>query len=280
MLGLSHDRILMYHGTPRGDAAALERQLRIVSMAFPVVPVHDLISGKKGSRPRVALTFDDGLRNNVDVAYPVLKKLGLTATFFVCPGLIEGGQWLWNHEARQRLLTLNVGGLTELATRVGAPAEVEAFVEWMKTLDIARRREVEAQIRSATPDFQPSAEQRHEFDLAGWTELKSLDPRVITIGSHTMTHPILTSLTTEETDAEMRESRFALEKRLEREVSLFCYPNGNLNDGALASARRYYRSAVTVEPGTVRDEADPHQLPRFAAHPRGMKRLVRRMVLG
>ena len=117
-------------------------------------------------------------------------------------------------------------------------------------------------------------------DEAGWKELKALDPRVVTIGSHTMTHPILTSLTAEETDSEMRESRFALEKRLEREVSLVCYPNGNLNDGALASARRYYRSAVTVEPGTVKDEADRHQLPRFAAHPRGMKRLVRRMLLG
>lgn len=270
----------MYHGTPRADAAALERQLRLVSMAFPVVALEEMTGGSKGGRPRVALTFDDGLRNNVEVAYPILKKLGLPATFFVCPGLIDAEQWLWNHEARQRLLTLEADALAELAAAVGAPAEVEAFVEWMKTLDIARRREVEAAIRSATPDFRPTDAQRHEFDLAGWNELKSLDPRIVTIGSHTMTHPILTSLTTDETDAEMRESRFALEKRLQREVSLFCYPNGNLNDGALASARRYYRSAVTVEPGTLRDQADPHQLPRFAAHPRGTKRLVRRMVLG
>ena len=280
MLGLRHDRILMYHGTPRADAAALERQLRLVSMAFPVAPLHELASGKKGARPRVALTFDDGLRNNVEVAYPILRKLGLSATFFVCPGLIDGAQWLWNHEARQRLLTLGKASLAELATAVGAPADVEGFVEWMKTLDIARRREVEAEIRAATPGFSPTADERHEFDLAGWKELKALDPRVVTIGSHTMTHPILTSLTTEETDAEMRESRFALEKRLEREVSIFCYPNGNLNEGALASARRYYRSAVTVEPGRLEGEIDPHQLPRFSAHPRGMKRLVRRMVLG
>jgi len=280
VLGLSHDRILMYHGTPRADAAALERQLRLVGMAFPVVPLHELTSGRKRARPRVALTFDDGLRNNVEVAYPILKKLGLPATFFVCPGLIDGEQWLWNHEARQRLVTLDEEALAELAASVGAPAEVEAFIEWMKTLDIARRRRVEARIRGATPGFKPTDCERHEFDLAGWKELRSLDPRVVTIGSHTMTHPILTSLTSEETDAEMRESRFALEKRLEREVSVFCYPNGNLNAGALASARRYYRSAVTVEPGTVQEEADPHQLPRFAAHPRGMKRLVRRMVLG
>ena len=270
----------MYHGTPRAEAAALERQLRLVAMAFPVVPLEELAAGRKNGRARVALTFDDGLRNNVEVAYPILQKLGLSATFFVCPGLIDGDEWLWNHEARQRLLTLDTGRLGDLAASVGAPANVEGFVEWMKDLDIASRRKVEAEIRRATPRFAPSGEQRHEFDLASWQQLKTLDPRVVTIGSHTMTHPILTSLTDAQTDAEMRESRFALEKRLEREVSLFCYPNGNLNDGALASARRYYRSAVTVEPGTVREEADRHQLPRFSAHPRGLKRLVRRMVLG
>jgi peptidoglycan/xylan/chitin deacetylase (PgdA/CDA1 family) len=276
VLGLRHDRILMYHGTPRADAAALERQLRLVSLAFPVVSLAALAT--KSARPRVALTFDDGLRNNVEVAYPILRKLGLTATFFVCPGLIDGEQWLWNHEARERLRTL--GSLTDLAKHVGAPAEVEAFVEWMKTLPISQRRQVEKEIRHATPGFKPTDAQRAEYDLASWNELKSLDPRVVTIGSHTMTHPILTSLTTEETDTEMRESRYALEKRMQREISIFCYPNGNLNDGALASARRYYRSAVTVEPGRLEGEIDPHQMPRFSAHPRGLKRLVRRMVLG
>ena len=103
MLGLQHDRILMYHGTPRRDAAALERQLGLVKLAFPVVPLDELLK-KKARRARVALTFDDGLRSNVEVAYPILRKLGLAATFFVCPGLIERGQWLWNHEARGFLL--------------------------------------------------------------------------------------------------------------------------------------------------------------------------------
>src|SRR5678815_548439 len=79
MLGLLQDRILMYHGTPRRDAEALERQLRLVSLAFPVVPLESLKERRAG-RARVALTFDDGLRNNVEVAYPILHKLGLTAT--------------------------------------------------------------------------------------------------------------------------------------------------------------------------------------------------------
>src|SRR3954463_9409854 len=150
----------MYHGTPRADAAALARQLRLVSLAFPAVPLEELASGRKAARPRVALTFDDGLRNNVEIAYPILRELGLTATFFVCPGLIGRGEWLWNHEARERLKTLSQPALAELAGFVGGPAEVEAFVEWMKTLKISARRRVEEAIREATPAFTPSREQR------------------------------------------------------------------------------------------------------------------------
>lgn len=271
----------MYHGTPTADAPALERQLRVLSLVFPVVPLADVVSrqGKNG-RARVALTFDDGMRSNIAVAYPILRKLGLCATFFVCPGLIERGAWLWNHEARARLRTLAPQTLLELTSSVGGPAGVEPFVEWMKTLDIAVRRHLEEAIRAATPNFKPTREQREQHDLADWDELARLDPRVITIGSHSMSHPILTSLTPDETDAELRESRELLETRLQQSVTLFCYPNGNLHDAALSSARRYYRSAVTVEHGPVKAGADPHRLPRYPANPRRLRRLARSMLLG
>ena len=270
----------MYHGTPQRDAASLERQLRLVRLAFPVVPLGELAKGKNG-RARVALTFDDGLRSNVEVAYPILRKLGLTATFFVCPGLIDEGRWLWNHEARERLRSLDPHALVELTAQIGAPIDgVEPIIEWMKALKIAERRKVEQQIRDATPNFKSTEAQRDEFGLAGWDELARLDAKTVTIGSHTMTHPILTSLSEEETEAETRESRLTLERRLGREVSAFCYPNGDLNDGALASARRHYRSAVTTEIGRLEGEVDPHRLPRYSATPGWTRRLVRRMVLG
>src|SRR5690242_4203796 len=211
----------MYHGTPRADASALERQLRVLALVFPIVPLEDIASGRhKNGRARVALTFDDGLRSNVEVAYPILRKLGLSATFFVCPGLIERGAWLWNHEARERLRTLTTAALSELAAFVGGPPELEPLVEWMKTLDLAARERVEQAIRAATPQFKPTDAQRSEFDLAGWQELRRLDPRTVSIGSHTMTHPVLTSLSAGETERELRDSRVVLEKELERPVTL------------------------------------------------------------
>ena len=271
------DCILMYHGTPRRDAGALARQLAFIRLLFDVVPLRELAYPRKGLRRRVALTFDDGLRSNVEVAYPILERLGLTATFFVCPGLVESGAWLWNHEARQRLRSMTADEAARLAKAAGAPAGAEPMVEWMKGLRLSERRRVEAMIREATPDYSPSAAEREEFDLAGWDELRRLDPRVVELGSHTLSHPILTSLTRNEVEAEVRDSRYALEARLDRTVTVFCYPNGNLDADTLAAARRHYRSAVTVEPGSLSGDVDPHLLPRYGAHARGSLRLARRL---
>ena len=256
-------RILMLHGTPRRLAAELERQLRYLARRFAIVSLEDLASGTKPGA--IALTFDDGLRSNVEVAYPILARLGIPATFFVCPALIDERRWHWNHEARARLRAL---GADATAT--------ERLVQHMKGMDLPARRAVEERLRDETPDYRPSAAEREEFDLAGWDELCRLDPALVAIGSHTLTHPILTTLPASEQEKEICGSRALLEKRLGRPVALFCYPNGSVDSTAAALARRAYRVAVTASPGAVRPGCDPLLLPRLAA-PRGLLRLAWRV---
>jgi peptidoglycan/xylan/chitin deacetylase (PgdA/CDA1 family) len=257
----------MFHGTPRNRARHFERVLLYLQRQFDVVPLGSLIdaidSPTAALRRKVVLTFDDGLRNNVEVAYPILARLGLPATFFVCPGLVERGQWQWNHEARQRLRRLP--SLAELSRETGGPAEVEAFVDWMKSLDLSSRNNVESRVRAATPGFTPSAEERHELDLAGWDELRRLDPRIVTIASHTLSHPILTSLSLQDMEIEVVQSRRLLETRLRRTVEFFAYPNGSQNAAVHECVRQHYRAAVSVEEGWVGPLGDRHLLPRVSA---------------
>jgi peptidoglycan/xylan/chitin deacetylase (PgdA/CDA1 family) len=267
-------RILMFHGTPRRQAKMFAQQLSYLARNFDIVALDSLARSPQGGK--LALTFDDGLRNNVTVLYPILKRLGIPATFFVCPGLIERRRWLWNHEARQRLLSMASEALAELAAEVGAPAgpaEAEPFVEWMKTLDLRARSRVEKKVREATPGFTPSPEEREEFDLADWSELRSLDPKVVTVGSHTMTHVILTAIEPRQAEAEIGDSRRMIEKRLGRPADLFCYPNGNVDSVALECARKHYRAAVTVAGKPLAPGCDPFMLPRAAA-PSGLLRLA------
>ena len=103
-------RVLMFHGV--GDVhmpiEAFETNLRWLAERFRVMTLAEMVDGIQSGRPpdprgEFALTFDDGLSNHFKLAYPVLQRLRLPATFFVCPELIEGRRWIWNQEARARL---------------------------------------------------------------------------------------------------------------------------------------------------------------------------------
>jgi peptidoglycan/xylan/chitin deacetylase (PgdA/CDA1 family) len=263
-------RILMYHGVPAEGALALAEQLRYLARNFKVVSLQAMVERLANDRVaganELTLTFDDGLHNNFSVVYPILRQLQVPATYFVCPGLIGSGQWLWSHEVRCRLQTLSAVALAELRARLLAPdASVEGMVEWMKKLKRPQRQRVEEVIRAATVDFRPTLAQRDAYELMDWDGLLALDPKLITVGSHTLTHPVLTTLTAEEIDFELRESRRCLEQKLHRTVDFFCYPNGSYDARVYQAVKNNYRAAVTTETGVLngKDELDLHRLPRI-----------------
>src|SRR5687767_9436601 len=263
------DIIFLCHGTPRRSAARLERQLRYLRRVFTFVPLAELAASigaarLRGRRRRAGMVFDDGLRSNVRVAYPMLRSLGIPATFFVCPGLIDERRWLWTHEARRRLQVARPEVRHELARELGVSAEVEEFVDWMKQLDFPRRTRVEAMLRQATAAFVASEADREAFDLAGWDELRLLDPSIVTVGSHSMTHPILPSMSAGEIEAELAQSRCKIEAKLGRAAEFFSYPNGDVDERTLAGVRRHYRAAVNSGSTT---RQDPHLMPNKHLRP-------------
>jgi peptidoglycan/xylan/chitin deacetylase (PgdA/CDA1 family) len=263
-------RILMYHGVSPESAQAVAAQLLYLARHFNVVSLEAMVDRLTNrSFPlanEVVLTFDDGLRNNLNVVYPILRELHLPATFFVCPALVESGEWLWNHEMRCRLQTQTPSELAELRLRLLAPGtSLEGIMEWMKTLPLSQRRHAERTVRQATLGFRPTARQRAAFDVMDWNDLLSLDRELITVGSHTLSHPILTGLGAQEIELEILESRLCLEQRLQRAVDFFCYPNGAYDQRAYQLVQKTYRAAVTTESGVVdgQEGLDPHRLPRI-----------------
>jgi peptidoglycan/xylan/chitin deacetylase (PgdA/CDA1 family) len=263
-------RILMYHGVVPESAPALAAQLRYLARHFKVISLEAMVDRLTNrSFPltnEIVLTFDDGLRNNLTVVYPILREMELPATFFVCPALIESGTWLWNHEMRCRLQTLASAELAEMRMKLLTPnTSVDGIVEWMKTLGLPQRRQAETTIRQASPDFRATASQRAAFDLMDWDDLLSLDCDLITVGSHSFSHPILTTLSAQEIELEILESRRCLEQRLQRTVDFFCYPNGAYDQRAHQFVQKAYRAAVTTESGVVdgQEGLDLHRLPRI-----------------
>ena len=252
------DTVFLCHGTPQRSAGRLELQLRFLRRSFAIVPFETIAAsatdtGRPGQARRAAIIFDDGVRNNITVAYPILRALGVPATFFVCPGLIEERRWIWTREARRRLQFAAPQLRADLARALGAPPDIEPFILWMKRLQLADRANVEAALRHATRTFTPTDADREAFDLADWNELRTLDPAIVTIGSHSMTHPILPTLSDAAIEVELRESRRTLEAKLDRAAEFFSYPDSGVDWRVLAAARRHYRGAVAHSSGMPLD---------------------------
>jgi len=264
-------RILMYHSVGHEDVSIRQFrwQLRLLRDSFDVVSlprlVDRLVAGTANGE-EVALTFDDGVRNHYSVVWPMLREARVPATFFVCPGLIESGAWLWNSELRTRLSLLGKSERARVALQAGCPSSTaEGMVVWAKRLPLERRREFEQQARALTQEFEPTAAQLDRNAPMSWVQLRRLDPALITIGSHAATHPIRTTLTRDALDAEIAESRIVLEQHLGRSADLFCYPNG-ANDATTRDAvRNVFRAALATRQDVVTREADLFALPRVPA---------------
>lgn len=276
-------RVLMYHSVGNGGipADAFRAQLDFIRREFEPVALSTLLHRyRQGlcTGREVAVTFDDGVRNHLSTAYPLLKAAGVPATFFLCPGLMDSGQWIWNMEARSRLRTLDATERKALAARAGWPThDVEGLIAWAKTLPLVDRREgFEQVLRAQTARFTPSEQQSDLHAPLSWDEARMLDPKLITIGSHTMSHPILTTLSPDEQVEELTASRARLENKLDREVDIFCYPNGDNDDAVVERVRGVYRWAVTTEEALCGPGLDFCRLPRVPAAPR-MGLFVRRM---
>jgi peptidoglycan/xylan/chitin deacetylase (PgdA/CDA1 family) len=100
--------------------------------------------------------------------------------------------------------------------------------------------------------------------------LLALDPSIVTVGSHTLTHPVLPSMGAAEIEAELRDSRRMIEAKLGRPAEFFSYPNGDVNECTLSGVRRYYRAAVRYNSAT---RLDPHLMPSVHL-PSGVLRLA------
>ena len=263
--------VIMLHGVGDADlpTSDFDQAMRWLAAEFRVLSLDELLRRLHAGlapdpRGEVALTFDDGLRNHVEQAYPVLQKLGLPATFFVCPGLIESRSWLWNHEARARMRRLGANQLLALTQTLQPDGPgIEGIVAWMKSLSLEQRLAAEGRIREATPDFVPTASERQAYDLLGWDDLKRLDPTLITIGSHTVDHPILSTLDDHQVAFELGRSRGWLEEALGRPIDLFCYPNGSQDARVRRMATQTYRAAVSTTEGRVLPGVDWHDIPRI-----------------
>ena len=237
---------------------------------FAMVPLAELWHRGAGSKPAAAVTFDDGWRDNYDLAYPVLRELGIPATVFVTTGKIGSSQPFWQQTLGQAFRSATAGSGGEASRRLAlalcakdgvspTPALYRRTVLAWKKLPAGQ---CEDRLRLA--GCLSPARSDHSRCFLSVEEIGEMAAAGITFGSHTVTHPILPQLTPAEMDREMRESKTCLEELLHRPIDMIAYPNGAFSDEVLNRARAAgYRIGCTTRRRRIGDGDDCLRLARI-----------------
>lgn len=269
------------------DAALFEARMKWVQSAFRVLPLVEAARRlSDGTLPSNAacITFDDGYADNVTIAAPILSRLRLTATFFIATGFLDGGR-MWNDTViesvrahRDPSLDLSSLGLDTwpVADDVQRVATIDRLLERLKYLEPAERQAKVDAIADVV------GLPRASDLMMTRQQLRTLRRYGMSVGGHTIHHPILTSLTPEAARAEIDGGRRELEDVLGEPIRVFAYPNGKPDRDYDASHVRLVRelgfdAAVSTAWGVSDRRSDRFQLRRFTPWDRNVHRFGLRL---
>jgi len=225
---------------PETPLNVFEAQIAHVAKNYSVLPldeIADRLKFHKSVRGLMAITFDDGFADNYTKAYPLLVKYGLPSTIFLTTGAIDTGDAPWFLKiryafmrTRKRIikLPLNKDG-TEL--RLGSPHErykaSELVMRYLRTCHNAERIRFLMELWAALDiaDFEGMGRL-----MLKWEEIREMSANGVSFGAHTVTHPIMTRISKEAAEEEMRTSKQRIEDLIGKPVTCFAYPFGKKGD--------------------------------------------------
>ena len=234
--------------TPDG----FEWQMNYIKKHFDPVSFADVeafIAGeaKWPERP-IVVTFDDGFDDNYHIAYPILKKLCVPATMFVCTDYIGSSETFWfdrviylfkKTTATHYDLGQNEGPSPIAVTAIGKYEQARKLVKYFRTVknDIRLRflKKLEEQLGDKIPDSDCLSQ------TMNWDMVVELAASGIEIGSHSCSHPNLTQLDSATLLLELTKSRAAIAEKIGVPPQVIAYPAGdakNFNEEVVAATKR------------------------------------------
>jgi peptidoglycan/xylan/chitin deacetylase (PgdA/CDA1 family) len=263
--------------TPRFLEAAIKRVRRSGLDLVSLDEMHRRLSTGDLARRFACFTFDDGYRDVLQYAYPILKKHDVPFAIYVPTSFPDrlGELWWLVLEvviARNDRIGLVIDGEDrrfDCRTAEEKRDLYEAIYWWLRGLS------TEDALRHAVRDLAA----RYQVDVAAictqfcmtWAELEELaaDP-LVSIGAHTVNHVRLAKVSADEARREMRMSATVIEAALGKRPRHLSYPVGDKTSAGpreFAIARELgFATAVTTRPGVLFAEHREHltALPRIS----------------
>jgi peptidoglycan/xylan/chitin deacetylase (PgdA/CDA1 family) len=240
-------QILTYHRVSTGSDPYLpatptpvfETQMRVLAQYFSVRPLDEIVDRavqRDLPESAVAITFDDGYRDNYTHALPILRRFSLPVTVFLATDAIGTGRLLWHDRVFRAF------GETRRGSFVG-PAPDDGGISWSSDSERVAARDRILETLKRLPKWRRDEEVRRlevELDVArpaektglmlDWSEVEEMTHLGVAFGAHTRSHSVLSTLSPEEAREEVLGSQADIRENLGLEPRSFAYPNGRRGD--------------------------------------------------
>jgi len=217
-----------------------ERQIAVIARHCHVLGVDEIRGFANGHRlppGAVAITFDDGYRNNHDVALPILKRHGVKAIFFVTTGFLEQRRIFWWDRAAYLLKSskrewIEVRYPALMQVRLVGPRRYQALRAVLRLVkdfyDLELERFLDELARACDVEWNRELDRRFADELLmSWDDVRALKAAGMDVQSHTRNHLVLQTLPAAKLDDELGGSREQLESVLGDKVRALAYPVGH-----------------------------------------------------
>lgn len=256
-----------------------EKQMLYLKNNYNLLKVSELlnlIKEKKVPQNGIVITFDDGYADNFYFALPVLEKLKIPTTFFVCSGNIDKDEELWSHQLEQvfflseklpEKLELEWNGKKYSFDTSNEKATKDTYAKLHETIKFLNRENRDEIIDLLFSWSGLVKKTREYYRTLSSDELQKIaHSEHIEIGGHTANHLCLSALNKGEQKKEIEENKKHLEKILSKKILAFSYPYGrkkDYNQHSVEIVKENYNIAFFNFPGIIRNNSDIYELPRF-----------------
>jgi peptidoglycan/xylan/chitin deacetylase (PgdA/CDA1 family) len=278
--------IIMYHRVDTSkenwsvdaiDTSIFEKQIKYLKKTHKIYSLEnfaqDLLEKKNLPKRVAVITFDDGYKDNYTNAFPILKKYKIPATIFLTTGHIETDKLFWWDKLGYILLNLKQKKINLNDFGVIKPSLLkkrrDAFNEIMAKIGATPEEKKQELIKELENIFnQDLLKEIGKNKTLTWDEVKEMSENNIDFGAHTVNHPILTKISLKQAEFEISQSKKDIEKRLNKPIKTFSYPNGlasDYNTEIIDILKKYgFTYAVTRTPNTINSKTSLFELGRVS----------------
>lgn len=264
----STNLVLLFHTVPSSDW--FRNTLKTIKHIYRFISVEDIESYYYNSRSFnncCHICFDDGTRSVCEHAFPVLQEMNIPATLFVSPKVISEESNYWFQELSYLRNHLSDNVVKEMICET-----LEVDYEQIKTYRVLylfkcmKLKDIFQVISAIKEKYGITIDKK--FNLTKDQLLELNNSNLITIGAHTMNHPILYNETDDDSEKEIQESIKKLFNMLNKDIKYFAYPNGSIGlDFGVREQLILQKNKIKLAFSTNNDffdkKTNPLNIPRF-----------------